>query len=57
MLKLNDDKTEFIVFKFKYNTNSLAEANVQVGGTAVEVSLKIRNLGVTFNRHCQCRLM
>ena len=50
MLKLNDDETEFIVFKSKHNTNSFTGANVQVGGTAVEVSSKLRNLGVTFNQ-------
>ena len=49
MLKLNDDKTEFIGFKSKHNTNSLAGANVQVGGIAVDVSSKIRKVGVTFN--------
>lgn len=50
MLKLNDDKTEFIVFKSKHNTSSFAEANFQVGGAAVEVSSRIRNLGVTLDQ-------
>ena len=38
-LKLND-KTDFIVFKSKHNTNSFAGTNVQVGGTAFAVSSK-----------------
>ena len=31
MFKLNDDKTEFIVFKSKRNVNTFTEQNVQVG--------------------------
>ena len=50
MLKLNDDKTEFIVFKSKHNVNTFAEQNVQVGGTRVGISSKIKNLGVTFDQ-------
>ena len=50
MLKLNDDKTEFVVFKSKQNTSSFARSNVQVGGTAVEVSSKITHLVLTFNQ-------
>ena len=42
MLKLNDDKTEFIVFKSKHNVNTFAEQNVQVGGTRVGISSKIK---------------
>ena len=39
---LNDDKTEFIVFKSKLNT--FAEQNVQVGCTQIRISSKINNL-------------
>ena len=60
MLKLNDDKTELIVFKSKQNINTFAEQNVQVSGTKVGISSKIKNLGVTFDQmlsmqahHCQ----
>ena len=45
MLKLNDAKTEFIVFKSRSNVNTFAEQYVQVGGTMVEFSSKIKNLG------------
>ena len=45
MLKLNDDKTEFIVFKSKRNVNTFPEHNVQVGGTMVEISSKKIILG------------
>ena len=47
---LNDDKTEFIVFKSKHNVNTFAEQNVQVGGTKVGISSKIKNLWVTFDQ-------
>ena len=50
IFKLNDDKTEFTVFKSKYNINTFVEQNVQVGGTKVEISSKIKNLGVTFDQ-------
>ena len=39
MLKLNDDKTEFIVFKFKSNTSLFAGVSVQVGNTSVGVTV------------------
>ena len=35
MLKLNDDKTEFILFKSKNNVNTFGEQNIQVSGTEV----------------------
>ena len=41
---LNDDKTEFIVFKSKLNVNTFAEQNVQVGCTQIRISSKINNL-------------
>ena len=42
MRELNDDKTEFIVSKFKHNVNTFAEQNVQVGSTKVGISSKIK---------------
>ena len=44
--KLNDNKTEFIVFKSKHNANTFAERNIHVGGTKVW----IKNLGVAFDQ-------
>ena len=35
MLKLNDDKREFIVLKSKHTVNTFAEQNVQGGGTKI----------------------
>ena len=50
ILKLNDDKTKLIVFKSKRNVNTFAEQNMQVGGTVVGISSKIKNLGVIFDQ-------
>ena len=44
MLRLNDDKTEFIVFKSKHNANTFTEKSVQIGGTEVDISSKVRIL-------------
>ena len=49
MFKLNDDKTKMIGFT-SISTNTIVGANVQVGGTSVEVSSRIINLGITFNQ-------
>ena len=47
MLKLNDDKTEFIVFKSNRNGNTFAEQSVQISGTMVGIRSKIKNLDQT----------
>ena len=52
MLKLNDNKTEFIVFKSKHNAKTFVEQSVQFGGTEVDISLKVRNLGLYLTTHC-----
>ena len=55
MLKLSDNKTEFFVFKSKRNANTFAEHSVQVGGTEVDISLKVRNIGVASFRKKNAR--
>ena len=48
ILKLNDDKTEFIVFKSNRNVELFTRESIQVGCiTAVEISLKILELYLT----------
>ena len=37
-VKLNDDITQFIVFKSKYNVNKFAEQD-KVGSTKIDISL------------------
>ena len=50
ILKLNDDMTKFIVFKSNRNVKIFAGGSMQVGYTAVEISPKVKNLGVTFDQ-------
>ena len=47
-LKLNDDKTELIVFSSKYRPRPCL-SNVQIGGDCIEQSNTVRNLGVLFD--------
>ena len=48
-LKLNDDKTELIVFSSKYRPR-LCLSKVQIGSECIEQSNTVRNLGVFFNQ-------
>ena len=47
MLKLNDNKTEFTVFKSKSNVETFAEECIQVGCTALEITPKVKYLYLT----------
>ena len=48
-LKLNDDKTELIVFSSKFRPRPCL-SNVQIGSECIEHSNTIRNLGVLFDQ-------
>ena len=48
-LKLNDDKTEFIVFSSKFRPRPCL-SNVQIGSECIEHSNTVRNLGVLFDQ-------
>ena len=56
-LKLNEDKTEFIVLGSKHNINSLSTKSIKVGGNTIESVPIVRNLGfhmdsnLTFHDH------
>ena len=50
MLKLNDDKTELIVFTSKYEQDLYNELNITIGDTVVDYSSQVRDLGVIFDR-------
>ena len=50
MLKLNDDKTEFIVFISKHNVKTFVEQSIKVGSTEVDISLKVSNHGIIFHQ-------
>ena len=48
-LKINDSKTEFIVFRYPQLRWDLSGLSVNVGESKIMQSLKVRDLGVTFN--------
>ena len=50
MLKLNDDKTELIVFTSKYKQDLYNDLSITIGDTVVDCSLQVKDLGVIFDR-------
>jgi len=48
-LKLNDSKTEFLVFKSVRQQINLSEINVHIGDSKIEQSFIAKNLGVMFD--------
>ena len=50
MLKLNDDKTELIVFTSKYKQELCNDLSITIGGTMVDCSSQVKDLGVIFYR-------
>ena len=50
MLKLNYDKTELIVFTSKYKHDLYNDLSITNGGTVVDSSSQVKNLGVIFDR-------
>ena len=50
MLKLNDDKTELIVFTSKYKQDLYNDLSITIGNTVVDCSSQVKDLGVIFDR-------
>ena len=48
MLKLNDDKTDLIVYKYKHDLYN--DLSITLGGTVVDCSSQVKDLGVIFDR-------
>ena len=51
MLKLNDEKTEVILFTSKHGLNSLSNITVTVGEQQQLQSSSVRDLGVIYDQH------
>ena len=49
MLKLNDGKTDFIVFSFRHNSHLVDTSFITVGTTDVEAAASVRKLGAQFD--------
>ena len=50
MLKLNDDKTELIVFASRYNQHLYSDVSMMIGNTTVVCEPQVKNLGVIFDQ-------
>ena len=50
MLKLNDDKTELIVFTSKYKQDLYNDLSITISDTVVDFSSQVNDLGVIFDR-------
>ena len=50
VLKLNDDKTELIVFTSEYKQDLYNDLSITIGDTVVDCSSQVKDLGVIFNR-------
>ena len=50
VLKLNDDKTELIVFTSKYQLDLYNDLSITIGGTVMDCCLQVRDMGVLFDR-------
>ena len=56
MLKLNDDKTELIVFTSKYKQDLYNDLSITIGDTVVDCSSQVKDIGVIFDRVLLLRL-
>ena len=50
-LKINDSKTEFIIFRSPLLKQNLSDLSVSVGDMQVSPSSKVRDLGVVFDQY------
>lgn len=50
LLKLNQDKTELIVFAPKHRVKDFSNCNLSFGGTVISDAPSVKNLGVFFDR-------
>ena len=49
MLKLNDDRTELIVFTSKYKQDLYNDLSITIGSTVMDCSSQVKDLGVIFD--------
>lgn len=50
-LKLNENKTEFIIFTSKYNRELLVNESITLGESVIPATYSVRNLGAYFDNH------
>ena len=54
-LKINDSKTEFIIFRSPLLKQNLSDLSVSVGDMQVSPSSKVRDLGVVYDQYLTFR--
>jgi hypothetical protein len=50
-LKMNDDKTEFVIMCSPHYLNTFKDLTINIGDTTIKAAEKARNLGVIFDAH------
>ena len=59
-LKLNDEKTEFLIMTSKYQQHKIQDHSINIGTTTIHASKSARNLGIVFDdnlcmdQHVKC---
>ena len=51
-LKLNDEKTEFLIMTSKYQQHKIQDHSINIGTTTIHASKSARNLGIVFDDNC-----
>ena len=51
MLKLNDDKIEFLVIRTKQQLSKVGDLSIQIGQDKINSSAYMRNLGFYFDQN------
>ena len=51
MLKMNDEKTEFMVISSKHAAAHIGKPCLQIGDAAINHASKVRNIGAFFDHH------
>ena len=54
-LKLNDDKSEFMVFGSKFQLKTLSDTHIKMGSAILKPSQNVKNLGVYMDSHLNMR--
>ena len=50
-LKINDSKTEFIIFRSPLLKQNLSDMSISLGDSQVSPSSKVRDLGIVFDQY------
>ena len=50
-LKLNDTKTDFVIFGTKHNLEKCSNTPITIGGCNITPSNSVKNIGATMDKH------